>query len=75
MSSLLHYVLQFGTLMVIYAIMSICLDADECQIGNGDCAHTCTNQVGSYKCSCDDGYQLASNKHSCIGRIQLSIHF
>ncbi|ELU09516.1 hypothetical protein CAPTEDRAFT_115684, partial [Capitella teleta] len=33
-------------------------DADECSSGNGGCSQNCTNTVGSYECSCGDGYEL-----------------
>lgn len=26
----------------------------------------CTNEVGSYSCSCSPGYRLASDGHGCI---------
>ena len=41
------------------------LDIDECTEGTSGCAQTCTNIVGSYSCSCNAGYRLASNRHSC----------
>jgi len=40
-------------------------DTDECL--SSPCAHTCTNTVGSFVCSCDVGYVLNSNQHSCDG--------
>ena len=51
-----------------------CVDSNECKIGNGGCSHTCTNQVGSYECSCYDGYKLAPNNHGCIGRIHHNVY-
>lgn len=41
------------------------LDVDECVENTNGCAHTCTNTRGSYSCSCDPGYRLASDRHSC----------
>ncbi|KAH7687222.1 Non-specific serine/threonine protein kinase protein [Dioscorea alata] len=32
-----------------------CKDIDECAEGKHDCVHTCTNKIGSYKCSCHFG--------------------
>ena len=43
----------------------ILTDVDECARGIDGCAQTCTNVVGSYSCSCDAGYRLASNRRSC----------
>ena len=53
-------------------------DVDECKTNNGGCHHTCTNSEGSYKCSCDAGYEVASeNKRLCLGRsdtVEKNIH-
>ncbi|CAH1271521.1 FCGBP [Branchiostoma lanceolatum] len=42
-----------------------CTDVDECGMNNGGCEQTCTNTMGSYVCSCDDGYTLNADGHSC----------
>ena len=44
------------------------LDTDECAVNMGGCMQTCTNQVGSYQCGCNDGYDLDVNQHSCVGK-------
>ena len=42
-------------------------DIDECSIAN-DCSHTCHNTIGSYHCSCDEGYSLSSiDSRTCNG--------
>lgn len=33
-------------------------DVDECATNNGGCQHDCTNTMGSYRCSCHNGYVL-----------------
>lgn len=33
------------------------LDIDECTLGY-PCDHICTNTIGSFECSCDEGYAL-----------------
>ena len=38
-------------------IHSLCLDVDECSNQNGGCSQICTNNDGSFTCSCDKGYQ------------------
>ena len=49
--------------------MFICyLDIDECSVYNGGCDHICTNTIGSYICSCDNGYTLDGNNLSCSGK-------
>ncbi|MBN3281561.1 TLL1 protein, partial [Polyodon spathula] len=41
-------------------------EVDECsRPGNGGCEQHCVNTLGSYKCACDPGYELAPNKRSC----------
>ena len=42
-----------------------CRDVDECATANGGCAQSCTNTSGSYACTCDAGYALASDGHAC----------
>ena len=44
------------------------LDTDECAVNMGGCMQTCTNQVGSYQCGCNDGYDLDVDQHSCVGK-------
>ncbi|CAH1257267.1 SCUBE1 [Branchiostoma lanceolatum] len=41
-----------------------CNDVNECLTSNGGCEHTCSNNEGSYTCSCNTGYSL-SGQHSC----------
>ena len=42
---------------------------DECLLSNGDCAHTCTNKLPGYECSCNDGYRLDSDGLGCSGEL------
>uniref|UniRef100_A0A3Q3JRX3 Growth arrest-specific 6 n=1 Tax=Monopterus albus TaxID=43700 RepID=A0A3Q3JRX3_MONAL len=39
-------------------------DVDECSKGNGGCDHVCNNTMGSYRCSCHQGYMLV-DRRSC----------
>ena len=41
------------------------IDINECSSNKGGCAHTCTNTIGSYYCSCNAGYVLSGK--SCNG--------
>ena len=43
------------------------IDIDECDISNGGCEHNCTNTIGSFVCSCNDGYNLTENALNCTG--------
>ncbi|XP_035662455.1 CUB and sushi domain-containing protein 1-like [Branchiostoma floridae] len=40
-------------------------DTNECASGNGGCAQTCTNYIGSFQCSCGVGYNLNWDGKSC----------
>ena len=42
-------------------------DINECLESNGGCDHTCTNNPGSYYCTCTAGFQLANDSHICDG--------
>ena len=44
-------------------------DIDECSEGVSGCSQLCSNTVGSYRCSCQNGYQLGSDNHTCLGNI------
>ena len=44
------------------------IDINECESSNGDCAHVCVNQPGSYHCQCKEGYSLSVNAHDCHGK-------
>lgn len=42
------------------------LEMDECsRPDNGNCEQRCLNTLGSYRCACDPGYELAADKHTC----------
>jgi hypothetical protein len=50
--------------------MYICMyvDIDECEANNGGCEQRCTNGDGSFQCSCEVGYTLATNNLGCNGK-------
>ena len=43
-------------------------DVDECSEGTDICNQVCTNTIGSYKCSCNVGYELGLDKKTCVGQ-------
>ena len=45
------------------------LDVNECLSGNGGCTQNCSNTAGSYQCYCDEGYELSSDDHTCVGKM------
>ena len=36
---------------------------------NGGCDQKCVNKIGTFECSCDDGFVFADDKGKCIGNI------
>ena len=46
-------------------------DINECLINNGGCHHNCSGSDGNYTCSCNNGYRLNSDGHTCEGRQKL----
>lgn len=40
-------------------------DIDECAVNNGGCMHECRNTIGSFICSCHNGYVLHENGLDC----------
>ncbi|KAM8821424.1 vitamin K-dependent protein S [Eudromia elegans] len=40
-------------------------DINECENINGGCSQRCSNLPGSYRCLCEDGYYMHSNKKDC----------
>lgn len=49
-------------------ILLFCVDIDECASGDHQClggTATCTNTVGSYSCSCKNGY-VGDGTTSCV---------
>ena len=49
-------------------ISTNCLDTYECAVNNGGCDSNCDNTIGSYICTCDIGYQLKEDGHTCEGQ-------
>ena len=43
-------------------------DINECALGISGCTDVCTNIVGSYYCTCQTGYELTNDNHTCTGQ-------
>lgn len=43
-------------------------DTDECLVSTV-CEQDCHNLLGSYTCSCREGYNLQSDQRSCTGSV------
>lgn len=50
----------------IYHTESFILDVDECNERTSNCEQSCVNTQGSYHCVCSPGYQLNTDKHTCL---------
>ena len=44
------------------------IDIDECELNLDNCEMGCINTIGSFRCSCYEGYELI-NSTSCIKSI------
>ena len=60
-----HSALIFNCLLC-YSFFLCYLDIDECNTGH-DCQEICSNTLGGYKCSCNEGYQLTADNRTCTG--------
>ena len=58
-----------------YFTIMVTIDIDECSMQVDECDHTCNNTLGSYTCSCNDGYLLDRNGLQCNGKyVAIIIH-
>ena len=66
-----------STTMYVYVRMCILsyltefADIDECILGTAGCNQLCNNTIGSFVCSCQNGYFLDfldSNEITCVGK-------
>ena len=53
-------------LKVIFKIICIALDIDEC-LHEDLCGDICHNTEGSYECKCQRGYYLDDDNYTCLG--------
>ena len=45
------------------------IDIDECAEGSSGCSDLCHNEIGSFHCSCYNGYHLSpENNSTCHGK-------
>ena len=50
-------------------------DIDECDLREiNDCQQHCTNTVGSFNCSCQEGFTLNVDGRNCDGRYKISLY-
>ncbi len=58
---------QFQYIWYCMNLIVCFVDINECNDGSHICNQVCTNTVGSYKCSCNNGYELGLDKKTCVG--------
>ena len=56
---------RFAAVLQVLKIHCFIADIDECE--GRPCDHICTNNVGSFECSCRSGYLLQIDGTSCSG--------
>ena len=64
-SSCIHDIDHNAT--ALFLLLLFPTDINECEQGSDGCDHNCTNTVGSYNCTCMDGYELESDSRTCTG--------
>ena len=60
---------RFFFILLIFLL----IDVDECSINLHNCAHVCSNIVGSFNCSCQNGFILQPDGRTCEGMIMCII--
>ena len=45
----------------------IIADVDECSEETDECTQNCDNTIGSYVCSCNDGFIIDVDRRTCDG--------
>ena len=67
LSSLIKFKLLSSTVLFLY------IDVDECSNRQHNCDHVCGNIVGSFDCSCQNGFILQPDGRTCEGMIMCKI--
>ena len=44
------------------------IDIDECEDTVHECSQKCVNEIGTYRCECDEGYNIALDNRTCEGK-------
>ncbi len=63
-------------LVVLISILFYVIDVNECLEASSVCDQLCTNNIGSFTCSCNTGYQLSDSDYkTCFGKINCGIMY
>jgi len=58
-----------GLLFDIESEQCLLAEADECRDNNGGCQQVCTDKIGGYTCSCDDGWVISKeDPNKCVAK-------
>ena len=64
-------VVSYAILAIICSHATNFADINECNINNGGCNHFCTDNDGSFLCSCRPGFTLSQDERTCTGTCTL----
>ena len=48
------------------------LDINECETAMNDCEQNCHNTIGSYSCTCNSGFVIDVDGHTCHGNFHVT---
>ena len=54
--------------LIVYILYIFPKDINECATNNGGCSQVCTDNEGSFVCSCNTGYELDADGTTCNGK-------
>ena len=60
-------------MLYTFAMVLLLSDVNECQEGTDLCAQNCHNSIGSYVCTCVDGFIISIDGMNCIGEVYIVI--
>ena len=64
-----RYGLVKWMLLHILSLIYGMIDVNECREGTDLCAQNCHNSIGSYVCTCVDGFIISIDGVNCIGEL------
>ena len=61
-------------LLIAPNLFPLLIDIDECTTNQNRCDQSCSNAVGSYTCSCVNGFTLDGDGFTCNGNLNVFVH-
>ena len=59
------------SIILLYLMIVLIPDVNECILGTNNCSQFCTNTIGSYLCGCNTGYTLGADNITCNGKASI----